>query len=271
MDNPELVKLDNGQILCSKCSKTFLLMGTAKVHFSAKHSFRSEMKTKNNLVSSPKKNLGNRPKKNPVGRPRKNPIDGPKKNLVSRPKKNLAERPKRNPVVQPKKDSSVRPKKNPVGRPKKDPSIFRPKKNPNGRGSKSKFSFEFQLKIIEEAKVLKNNTEVGRKYGMSECCVRRWRKNEAEIRSKILKKPDDENIDLNENTENALRKKLPEKKTKPQKITLKISMKIDDSQTAVKKIILENSGDASISENIDQNNTNIEDYSPSKSTVSQNL
>ena len=105
---------------------------------------------------------------------------------------------------------------------------------------------------------------------MSEACVRRWRKNEAEIRGKIFKKSDDENVDLNENTETGLGNKLPEVKIKKRKTTMKISMKINDSQAAVKEIILENSGDASsISENIYQNDTINEDFSPSKSEVSQ--
>lgn len=136
-------------------------------------------------------------------------------------------------------------------------------KKSNYKGNKSRFSFESQLKIIEEAKLTKNNTQVGRKYGISETCVRSWRKKEAEIRKKIFMKPDDENdvVDLNENTG----KKLPEKETKTQKTTLKILMKADDSQTAVKEIILENSGDVSIGETIDQNNTY--DESPSKDTV----
>ena len=134
-------------------------------------------------------------------------------------------------------------------------------KKSNYKGNKSRFSFESQLKIIEEAKLTKNNTQVGRKYGISETCVRFWRKKEAEIRKKIFMKPDDENdvVDLNENTG----KKLPEKETKT---TLKILMKTDDSQTAVKEIILENSGDVSIGETINQNNT----YDESPSKVSQN-
>ena len=98
LDNPELVKLDNGQILCSKCSKTFLLMGTAKIHFSDKHSFVSKMKTKNNLVSPPKKNPADQPKDNPVGHPKKNPVGRPKKNPIVRPKKNPVGRPKKNPM-----------------------------------------------------------------------------------------------------------------------------------------------------------------------------
>lgn len=252
MDNPELVKLDNGQILCSICSKTFLLMGTAKVHFSDKHSFISEIKTK--------KNLGDRPRKNPVGRPKKN---------------HTIDQPNKNPIVQPKNNPDKL-KKISVGRSKthrivaKKNASVRAKKKRVGQGCKSKYSFKFQLKIIEEAKLLNNNTEVGRKHGMSEACVRRWRKNEAEIRGKIFKKSDDENVDLNENTETGLGNKLPELKIKKRKTTMKISMKINDSQAAVKEIILENSGDASsISENIYQNDTINEDFSPSKSEVSQ--
>ena len=138
-------------------------------------------------------------------------------------------------------------------------------KKSNYKGNKSKFSFESQLKIIEEAKLTKNNTQVGRKYGISETCVRFWRKKEAEIRKKIFMNPDDDEndvVDLNENTG----KKLPEKETKTQKTTLKILMKTDDSQTAVKEIILENSGDVSIGETIDRNNT----YDESPSNVSKN-
>merc|ERR1712141_752308 len=108
-------------------------------------------------------------------------------------------------------------KNNPVGRPKKNPmSGVQKLKKSNYKGNKSKFSFESQLKIIEEAKLTKNNTQVGRKYGISETCVRFWRKKEAEIRKKILMKP-------------------------------------DDSQTAVKEIILENSGDVSFGQTIDRN------------------
>ena len=48
MDNSELlVKLDNGKILCSKCSQTFLAMGSAKLHFFSCR--RNKKKPKENL------------------------------------------------------------------------------------------------------------------------------------------------------------------------------------------------------------------------------
>ena len=68
-------------------------MGTAKIHFSDKHSFVSKMKTKNNLV-----NPADQPKDNPVGHPKKNPVGRPKKNPIVRPKKNPVGRPKKNPM-----------------------------------------------------------------------------------------------------------------------------------------------------------------------------
>ena len=46
MDNSELVQLENGKILCPNCSRTFLAMGSAKLHF---YSCRNKKKPKENL------------------------------------------------------------------------------------------------------------------------------------------------------------------------------------------------------------------------------
>ena len=44
-----------------------------------------------------------------------------------------------------------------------------------------KYSLEFKLQIVEEAKEVNNNAQVARKHGISEASVRCWRKNEAKL------------------------------------------------------------------------------------------
>ena len=45
---------------------------------------------------------------------------------------------------------------------------------------KKAYSFEFKLRLVEEAK-RSSNREVGRDHGISETCIRKWRKNEDKL------------------------------------------------------------------------------------------
>ena len=45
----------------------------------------------------------------------------------------------------------------------------------------------FKLKVVAEAEAVENNSEIAREYGLSECMVRRWRKDQAKLFNGELK------------------------------------------------------------------------------------
>ena len=49
------------------------------------------------------------------------------------------------------------------------------------KARRSSYNLAFKLKVIAEAKAVKNNSEIAREYGISESMVRRWRKDEANL------------------------------------------------------------------------------------------
>ena len=55
------------------------------------------------------------------------------------------------------------------------------------KARRSSYNLAFKLKIVAEAEVIENNSEIARKYGISESMVRRWRKDQANFFSGELK------------------------------------------------------------------------------------
>ena len=55
------------------------------------------------------------------------------------------------------------------------------------KARRSSYSMAFKIKVIAEAEVVENNSEIAREYGLSESMVRRWRRDQATILSGELK------------------------------------------------------------------------------------
>ena len=55
------------------------------------------------------------------------------------------------------------------------------------KARRSKYSMAFKIKVIAEAEVVENNSEIAQEYGLSESMVRRWRSDQATILSGELK------------------------------------------------------------------------------------
>ena len=49
------------------------------------------------------------------------------------------------------------------------------------KARRSSYNMAFKLKVVAEAEAVENNSEIARKYGLSESMVRRWRKDQAKL------------------------------------------------------------------------------------------